>query len=240
MKLNSTDLTKASCLKSLEANNDDMKLINKYTLSPLTADDVFTFKTVMGTNEFNDRNYEPFTKSALEDLKNLYPGKPMIFNHDIYSKQVARVYDTELVVDAGKQTEGGEPYTELIAKAYMAKTSDNESLITDIKAGIVKEVSTGFRVSKLVCNICGKDNIKSSCPHLPGVKYAVNGSSEKKPCHLVIENCSDAYELSFVNVPAQPNAGTRKAYEEKQMKETNEKERLQLYVDCMKYKEEIK
>ena len=40
-----------------------MKKINKYTLSPLSAEEVFIFKASIADNEQDDRNFMPFIMS---------------------------------------------------------------------------------------------------------------------------------------------------------------------------------
>lgn len=188
-----------------------MKKINKFTLQPLTAEEVFTFKLVMGDNELDDRNFEPFNLNALKDLQKLYIGKTMIKDHRRSAdNQIARVYDTELVQDSSKLTEAGEIYTKLIAKCYMVKTDKNKDLIAEIKAGIKKEVSTGCKAKHAYCSICGVDNMKNYCSHYWGKEYeTVNG---KKICYFTLDGAKEAYEVSFVAVPAQPRAGTTKNY----------------------------
>lgn len=192
-------------IKSLEADENELKQINEYTLEPLTAEQVFTFKAVIGNNETDDRNDMPFSESALKDLAELYKGKTVIKDHNPSAEnQIARVYATELRTDTEKVSGLNEPYTELIAKCYMAKTAENEGLISEIKAGIKREVSTGFAVNEFRCSICGEE----VCKHFRGREY------DGKKCMRIIKHCPDAYELSFVAVPAQPNAGTIKAAEE--------------------------
>ena len=88
-------ITKVSKISPLEITEDDLKKINKYTLTPITAEEVFTFKAVIADNEQDDRNFMPFNLRALQDLKKLYPGKTMLKDHDRKSdNQIARVYDT--------------------------------------------------------------------------------------------------------------------------------------------------
>lgn len=200
-----------------------MKKINKFTLSPLKSEDVFTFKLVMGDNELDDRNYEPFNLNALKDLQKLYIGKTMIKDHSRKSdNQIARVYDTELIQDENKLTGAGEKYTKLIAKCYMIKTEKNADLIAEIKAGIKKEVSTSCRAKHAYCSICGLDNMKNYCSHYWGKEYdTVNG---KKTCYFTLDGAKEAYEVSFVAVPAQPRAGTTKNYGGKEL--TVQKENL--------------
>ena len=208
-------IAKVASVSPLECTDEDLKKINKYTLTPVSADDVFIFKATIADNEQDDRNYMPFNLKALQDLKKLYPGKTMLKDH--YRRadnQIARIYDTELVQDANKQTELGELHTELIAKIYMIKTDSNKDLISEIMGGIKKEVSTSTVPEKMVCNICGCDNMKDYCRHWPGVEYETTdatGKASKKRCKMLLHGAKEAYELSFVAVPAQPRAGTRKS-----------------------------
>lgn len=227
-------LLKSASVELQEVTSEDLRKINKFTLSPLKAEDVFTFKVNMGDNETDDRNFEPFNLQALKDLKDLYVGKTVIKDHwRKADNQVARIYDTELVTEA-KLTKAGEPFTTLIAKIYMVKTDSNKDLITEIKAGIKKEVSTGCRPKKLICNICGTDNTKTYCPHWPGKEY--DKADGKTTCMMTIDGAKEAYELSLVAVPAQPRAGTMKHYgpkpEDKSKTEPDHKENIDLEAEA--------
>lgn len=208
-------IAKVASVSPLECTNEDLKKINKYTLTPVTAEDVFIFKATIADNEQDDRNYMPFNLKALQDLKKLYPGKTMLKDHNRRAdNQIARIYDTELVQDANKQTELGELHTELIAKIYMIKTASNKDLIAEIMGGIKKEVSTSTVPEKMICNICGCDNMKDYCRHWPGREYEstdTTGKVSKKRCKMLLSGAKEAYELSFVAVPAQPRAGTHKS-----------------------------
>lgn len=208
-------ICKTASVSPLEVTDADLKKINKYTLSPVSADDVFIFKASIADNEQDDRNYMPFNLKSLQDLKKLYPGKTMLKDHRrMADNQIARIYDTELIQDANKQTDLGELHTELIAKIYMIKTDSNKDLIAEIMGGIKKEVSTSTVPSKMICNICGTDNMKDYCRHWPGIEYTVEDGSakgSKKCCKMLLSGAKEAYELSFVAVPAQPRAGTHKS-----------------------------
>ena len=208
-------ISKVASVSPLEVTDEDLKKINKYTLSPVKAEDVFIFKATIADNEQDDRNYMPFNLKALQDLKKLYPGRTMLKDHSRRAdNQIARVYDTELVQNANKQTELGELYTELVAKIYMIKTDSNKDLIAEIIGGIKKEVSTSTVPEKMVCSICGVDNMKDWCRHFPGRDYDVadaTGKSTKKRCKMLLHGAKEAYELSFVAVPAQPRASTHKS-----------------------------
>ena len=208
-------VSKVASVSPLEVTDADLRKINKYTLSPVTAEDVFIFKATIADNEQDDRNYMPFNLKALQDLKKLYPGKTMLKDHSRRAdNQIARIFDTELVQDANKQTELGELHTELVAKIYMIKTDSNKDLIAEIMGGIKKEVSTSTVPEKMICNICGVDNMKDYCRHWPGREYDVadaTGKSTKRRCKMLLHGAREAHELSFVAVPAQPRAGTHKS-----------------------------
>lgn len=206
---------KAASVKPTEVTEADLRKINQYATIPVKAEDVFIFKVTMADNEQDDRNFMPFDLKALQALKRLYPGKTMLKDHSRRAdNQIARIYDTELVQDATKQTEIGEVHTELDAKVYMIRTESNKDLIAEIAGGIKKEVSTSCTPEKMVCNICGTDNMKKYCRHWPGVEYTIEDGSAtgtKKRCKMLLSGAKEAYELSFVAVPAQPRAGTHKS-----------------------------
>lgn len=208
-------IAKFASIAPLEVTDDDLKKINCYTLSKVSAEEVFIFKATIADNEQDDRNYMPFDLKALKDLVKLYPGKTMLKDHNRRAdNQIARIFDTELIQNANKTTELGEVHTELVAKMYMIRTDSNKDLIAEIVGGIKKEVSTSTVPEKMVCNICGVDNMKQYCRHFPGVEYDTadaTGKATKKKCKMLLHGAKEAYELSFVAVPAQPRAGTHKS-----------------------------
>jgi hypothetical protein len=202
-------IEKAAQLAPQEITEAELKAINAHALEPLTAEQVFTFKAVLCDNEI-DRTHERFTLKALQDLKKLFLGKPVIKDHARRAdNQVARIYATELV-QTDKTTKAGELYTQLVARCYMVKTASNADLIAEIKAGIKKEGSVGCAVNSVICGICGTDNSKTYCPHWPGRKYAKDGGEQT--CTYTLDGGRDAYEFSLVAVPAQKAAGVSKSY----------------------------
>lgn len=204
-------IIKSAMVKSLKPSDDDMKKINKYTLEPLSPDDVFVFKVVMGDNETDDRNYAPFALKAIKDLVRLYVGVTVIKDHHQSSDgQVARVYDCELL-ESNKRTKSGEPLVSAVAKCYMVRLDSNADLIKELEAGIKKEVSTGCVPKQLICNICGTDQCKSYCSHFAGHTYK-DKSGNDVVCQMIIKSVAEAYELSLVAVPAQVRAGTIKSF----------------------------
>ena len=177
--------------------------INRLSRSPLTEAEVYAFSVRLCDNEV-DREGERFAPKTLEQLAPLFVGKSGLFDHSWSAKgQAARLYRTEVAAEPGRLTQAGDPYCWLKGYAYMIRTSDNQSLIAEIEAGIKKEVSVACAVERAVCSICGAPREKG-CGHKPGEQY------DGKLCYISLEDASDAYEFSFVAVPAQPRAGVIK------------------------------
>ncbi len=188
----------------------DMALINRYTKKALTEQDVYTFGVILCDNEI-DRDFERFDTDALKVLANMFVGKTGICDHSMKSgDQTSRLYSAELIVDAQRRNSLGEPYAYIKAMAYMPRTEKNTSLIADIDAGIKKETSVGCSVKSVVCSECGTDLRRGTCEHVKGKNYG------GRLCHAVLKEPADAYEWSFVAVPAQPAAGVTKAFAKKE------------------------
>lgn len=207
-------------IKSFEVTSEDLALINKYALRPLTKDEVFTFSVILCDNEI-DRDFERFSHESLKSLRKLFIGKTGIFDHSMQSEdQSARVYRTELFTDRSQKTSDGRDYTFLKAWCYTVRSEKNDPLIRDIEAGIKKEVSVSCNSGGKICSVCGKDG----CSHIAGRMYG------EKLCYKTIEGVSDAYEWSFVAVPAQKNAGVTKSAKFK--KEKNMENILKSVKEC--------
>jgi len=188
----------------------EMALINRYTRKTLTEDDVYRFTLTLCDNEV-DRDLERFTPEALRELSALFPGKTGLFDHSCKSEQQsARLFDCWVEADKSRSTSCGEVYTCLKARAYMVRTRENEGLIAEIEGGIKKEVSVGCAMGSLCCSVCGADRRADGCAHEKGRVY--NG----RLCHDVLSHAIDAYEWSFVAVPAQREAGVTKAFQKEE------------------------
>lgn len=187
----------------------ELEKINALTRRPFSAEEVYTFSVTLCDNDI-DRDFERFTVNALNTLAEMYVGKTGIFDHSMRGKdQVARIFSCEVKTKEGVFTRDGQPYTYLAARAYMPKTAKNEELILDIDAGINKEVSVGCAMASSVCSVCGTDR-RLGCTHKAGRHYKKDG--KKVLCHTVLDQPTDAYEWSFVAIPAQPKAGVTKGF----------------------------
>lgn len=180
-----------------EITAEDLKLINKYSKTELKAEDVYTFKVACCDNQV-DRDFESFSDKALFKMAELYVGKTIIKDHSFSTdNQLARIYKT--AVETGEND-----VKRLVASAYVPISGSTKDFITAIESGIKKEVSVSCSVTSCVCSICGKNFIE--CNHQKSKKY------DDSTCYVVLDDVSDVYELSFVAVPAQKNAGVIKSF----------------------------
>lgn len=189
--------------------DEELQLINKLTVKELSAEEVYTFNVILCDNEV-DRDCERFDIAALEKMAVLFVGVTGIFDHNPGSgNQTARIFTAKCEKIPGKITSLGDEYICVKAKAYMPRTNKNADLIAEIDAGIKKEVSVSCSANSFTCSVCGNDIRHGNCGHIKGETY--NG----KLCHCVLSDITDAYEWSFVAIPAQVNAGVTKGYESK-------------------------
>lgn len=182
----------------------ELAYINQYAKTPLEAEQVYAFAVRLCDNEV-DRDFERFETAGLERLGELFLGKSGIFDHQWSAKgQTARIYRTEVVAEPGRVTAAGDGYCYLKGWAYLLRTEGNAELIAEIEGGIKKEVSVGCSVAESVCSICGAP--AGTCHHVKGEVY------DGRLCFTELRQPTDAYEWSFVAVPAQRDAGVLKKY----------------------------
>lgn len=179
-----------------------LEKINGFARREMKAEEVYVFRAALCDNEV-DRDFECFSRDALEKLAPLFVGKTGILDHERTSRgQAARVFAARVEEDGTKTTARGEPYARLIAECYVARTAETAPLIASIESGIRKEVSVGCAVAKRTCSVCGK----AACDHVRGRRYG------GELCFHILDEPTDAYEFSFVAVPAQRAAGVVKGF----------------------------
>ena len=171
-----------------------LEAINAQAKGKLKPEDVYVF-SVRLCDDQPDRDMERFDTLALPALAKLFIGKTGIVDHQWRSdNQVARIFETQVVQEAG--------VSYIKAWAYIRRGGQAEELIADIEAGIKKEVSVGCAMGSSICSVCGSEY--GSCGHIKGEYY------EDGVCYVILKEPVDAYEFSFVAVPAQPAAGVLK------------------------------
>lgn len=188
---------KANGISADTVSAEDLAKINRYALTELTADDVFLFK-LNACDDQPDRDMESFSAGALAQLASLYIGKPVIFDHSWSAiNQTARVFDSAVTESGGVHR--------LTLRCYALRNEQTQGVIDAIKGGILREVSVGCALAKRTCSICGQDYYGSKCLHMRGEQY------DGKSCVVILDDAQDAYEVSFVAVPAQREAGVTKS-----------------------------
>lgn len=189
-----------------EVTAQDLEKINAFSRKKLTAQEVYVFSAVLCDNEV-DRDNERFSDEALDEMAKLFIGRTAITDHSMKSEnQIARTFDAFTLTLPDKRNSVGMPYKILKAKAYMPRSEKNKQLISEIDAGIKKEVSVSCSVKNKTCSVCGESLLTGGCSHRMGTVY------KGKKCHAVLSDVSDVYEWSFVAVPAQINAGVTKNF----------------------------
>jgi hypothetical protein len=193
--------------QTLKATREELEQINSMTRRELEEEQLYLFSVRLCDNEV-DRDGERFTTETLQEPAPMFVGKSGIFDHQWSAHgQSARLYKCEVVTEPARLNQAGEVYCWLKGYAYMLRSPGSEQLIAEIDAGIKKEVSVGCSVAKKTCSICGADVTGMPCEHRKGERY------DGKVCHVMLEGAKDAYEFSFVAVPAQPAAGVVKGME---------------------------
>ena len=171
-----------------------LEKINALAKGTLTAEQVYVF-SVRLCDDRVDRDFERFDTEALPVLAKLFVGKSGIVDHKWSAgSQLARIFDTEILTEDG--------VTGIKAWAYIRRGGAGDEWIADIEAGIKKEVSVGCAMGRSVCSVCGGEY--GSCGHRKGEYY------EGQLCCAILRDPVDAYEFSFVAVPAQREAGVLK------------------------------
>lgn len=173
---------------------EQLAKINALAKAKLNGEDVYVFSLRLCDDQV-DRDYERFDTEALSALAGMFVGKSGIVDHQWSAgKQLARIFETGVVAENG--------ISFIKAWAYIRRGGEGDEWIADIEAGIKKEVSVGCAMGRSVCSVCGMEY--GSCGHQKGQHY------DGQLCVAVLKEPVDAYEFSFVAVPAQPNAGVLK------------------------------
>ena len=172
-----------------------MEAINAQAKGKLRPEDVYVF-CVRLCDDQPDRDMDCFDTQALPMLARMFIGKTGVLDHQWRSdNQVARIFETQVVRDLG--------ISYIKAWAYIRRGGHADELIADIEAGIKKEVSVGCAMASSICSIWGSEY--GACGHQKGEHY------DGQLCCAILRDPVDAYEFSFVAVPAQRASGVLKA-----------------------------
>lgn len=169
---------------------------------------------IAGIHEGVTRNYTEYPweelKASMDSWTNPY-NRPLIVNHDDYN------VDTTIgrIQGVSETNHNG-----LNALLFTASVTDAVAM-EKIADGRYFTVSIGAKVRSAECSICGADKVKwEMCDHKRGKYYLQDEddeSSEKVQCTWLIGGI-EGLELSYVSVPADPNAMTLSASMKEELK----------------------
>lgn len=139
-------------------------------------------------------NYTYYTESGLKNGLSSWThpyNKPVLTHHNQHGGEpIGRILKAEYSENT-KSGRGGLVFTvEITDPAAQEKVLD----------GRYQTVSIGASTNKVTCNICGTDRTKEWCEHWKGNDY------DGQTCHFVVGDTLGE-EVSYVNVPADENAG---------------------------------
>jgi hypothetical protein len=139
-------------------------------------------------------NYTFYTEQGLKDgIKTwTHPySKPVLTHHDAHNGEpVGRILKAEYSDTTPSGRKG---------LLFTCEITD-QGAIEKVLDGRYQTVSIGATTDKVTCNICGTDRTKEWCDHWKGEEY------DGQTCSFII-GTTFGREVSYVNVPADENAG---------------------------------
>lgn len=179
--------------EDFEPDDEHLKLINKFSKRPFKKNEVMSVP-IAASNTKKDRGYEHFTRDpALYSFAKMYPGMPGLEDHDWSIKSiVGKIYKADVIGN------------ELIVHMFIPRRLTD--ICEAVLDGLVNRVSVGFAVDpeRYRCDSCKKPILSMDCPHIPG-----DMDEKGNTVTLTIEDIIDVFELSFVAVPMNADAGVK-------------------------------
>lgn len=162
-------------------------------------------------------NYTFYTEQGLKDGLESWThpyGKPVLTHHNSYDGEpIGRILKAEFAESTMSGRKG------LI---FTCEITDPEAM-EKVMDGRYSTVSIGATTDKVTCNICGTDRTQEWCEHWRGEEY------EGQTCHYAI-GTTFGREVSYVNVPADENAGNFSiSVEDADEGSTNESATMQIF-----------
>lgn len=155
-----------------------------------TADVLFV--KVAGVYQGNADMRFYFTKASLSSAQT-FVGDPVLMGHDWVNPRAAVGVVTSATVEFDKENKSY--YIQMIFEIR------DPYAIQQIQKGLFNKLSIGFNIDSMICSLDQKD--MTQCPHQNGHSYDVNGV-QVIARGIVMKMTGQ--EISFVNVPASPNA----------------------------------
>jgi hypothetical protein len=198
-----------------EPDESQLELINTYTRTPKTADQVAVFP-VLACNDIIDRDQDQFTAETVAGFMalegTLSPlGKSFMVGHNYQSLPVGRIFDGEAIKQDGVNW--------LRLWTYIPNTPQYQAYLENVDFGVYWAVSVGVMLGGAQCSI-GKEHDWSWHPyfcaqmHMKGEHYDPNSDEtdaygdplpveDGEMCFRKLIDPQDFYELSQVYLGAQ-------------------------------------
>ncbi|MBA4543986.1 hypothetical protein H1164_13940 [Thermoactinomyces daqus] len=186
----------------------DLDLINRHTLEPVTAEEVFTFSGICSNDQpdayFTRMDTSTTLRNYVEDLQT---GVSLQESHDITRNPYGRSYHGELI----STEEGGHAvrgYWYIIRDLHINGANTND-MIRAIQTGVIRDLSVGFGGSDMWyrCGSCGRNLWDWECHHIPGLE------DEEGQINFAWVMDAKLREVSTVYKGATPGAYIEKARE---------------------------
>jgi len=199
-----------------EVSADDLALINRYALEPLTAADVYVRSMYLASNQICEQDWRAFTRASLDQIAALVRGQSVMVGHNRETLPVARFFSAS-VVERGELGQrgvvgiSGENIVQLTEGPtawvrawfyWLRATQDAEDLKRKIDGGIYREGSISWISEVERCSICGHEAWDwENCQHWAGQMY------DGQRCVYVVERVRDVLEGSIVFKGADKGTG---------------------------------
>lgn len=141
----------------------------------MTADDVHV-RGMWLCNSQPDHYNSRFTLSALDEIAELLPGRPVMRGHRYDQLPVGRFFAASrehrgFTSMNGDRVPKNDNYW-VKGMFYVPKDPEGDAIVRRIDTGIYREVSLGWRCLGADCDLCGNPiNDRNQCPHVPGEVY---------------------------------------------------------------------
>lgn len=159
--------------------DEKFPLIREYMgRSDIEPTDVIVRGTLI-INSARDYYYSRFSDSAMHEVAEMLPGRPVMANHTYgmgsLGLPLGRFFDANVVTRRPPSwTEKDSKWVEGLF--YLPNDDEGQRIARRIDLGIYKETSLGWRCSGADCSVCGED--VRSCGHIPGEIYERAGIAE--------------------------------------------------------------
>ena len=118
-----------------------------------------------------DRDFECFTKEALEKLKELFLGKTGILTTAFGPAAKRHGFTTARWRPCRTGNSAGRALQPAGGQGLSSQNRQKSGFYYRLDSGIKKEVSVGCAVNRLRCSVCGEDLKNGNCRHQKGKTY---------------------------------------------------------------------